>query len=490
MVKSKKTELLSREESCFVSATIIVNGIEIQNVACKVYFPERTHEKPYLLFKPSRTDAVRMTGSFKGVFKANIIGLDKELQTTMVAPEVHFSENSTKYWGSDISESTILGEPQNLHIIDHLKNRDEPSRTNVEFWISPNTFISPLISQTSSYTGEIKHKRLRKFEFTIKGGTDLKFDKRFQSKTLQSRDLVQWSHLIAHFEMDKPAIELVNIKDELLQDIDDFLLLVSVASRRRTACLGWTAYDNNSITKFYRGNYSFPDVYREVDLNDVVVDLQDFKNFMKRCYPSFQNYENKLALRNAMHSAIASNPHSLEASYLSMFAGLETLILDFRRTENIELVLPKSKFQQLRKYLKECVKKSTKPELSVIQQDHICNKLGELNRVSLREAFEMFCDRYVIGLSDLWPVFGENGVVGLVDIRNKLIHGDPLPHDAFGALIVAKEHLSYTLERILLRVLGWEIEKSKVNPSFLAMYGLGLKDLRAEMGKLTEYMSG
>lgn len=277
MGKDKKAELLSREESCLVYATIIGNANEIQNVACKVYFPERTHEKPYLLFKPSRSDAARMTGLFNGAFKANIIGLDNELQTTMLAPEVYFSENSTKYWGSDISESTILGEPQNLHIIEHLKSRDKPDRTLVEFWVSPNSFITPWMRQTSSYTGAITQKRLEKCEFTIKGGTVLKFDKHFKSKTLKNHDLVQWSHLIARFEIDIPAVELVTIKNELLQDIDDFLLLVSVASRRRTACLGWSAYDKYSITKFYRGNYTFPDVHEEVNSNDVVVDIRDFE---------------------------------------------------------------------------------------------------------------------------------------------------------------------------------------------------------------------
>jgi len=173
-----------------------------------------------------------------------------------------------------------------------------------------------------------------------------------------------------------------------------------------------------------------------------------------------------------------------------MFAGLETLILDFRRTENIEIVLPPGQFKHLRNYLKECIKKSTKPELTATQQESICKKLGELNRVSLREAFENFCEQYGIHLLDLWPVFGGDGVVGLVDIRNKLIHGDPLSHDMFGALIVAKEHLKYTLERVLVKVLGWKLEKTKVSPAFLGVYGFGMKGLQAEQKILAEYIGG
>lgn len=488
MGKSKTFELLNRAESCLVHATVKVNDKEIQNVPCKVYLPERTHEKPYLIFKPSKYDAARIAYSYKVGFNANISDSNHELQTSMFASEVYFSENSTKYWGSDVSESTVLGTPQDLHVIDHLKNHDKPDKTNVELWISPNSFITPFIIQTTSYTGEITQERVNECQFVIKDGTILKFDKRFKYKTSNNKDLVQWSYLVGCIEVEMVAIELVTIKDDLLQEIDDFLLLVSLATRTRTACLGWTAHDKNSITKFYRGKYSFPDIHKEIDFNDVVVDIEEFPNFIECCYPTFQNYKNKLALRNTLYSAIPSQPHSIETSYLSLFAGLETLILDFRRTENMELILPQVKFKQLRKYLKECVKQAPKPELTPAQQELISDKLGELNRISLREAFDKFCEKYTIDLSDLWPVFGGNGVPGLVDIRNKLIHGDPLAHNVFGALIVAKAHLNYTLERVLIRVLGWEVGRTKVCTSFLAANGIGMKDLQAEQQKLSEYI--
>ncbi|MBW4055990.1 MAG: hypothetical protein HIU83_11450 [Proteobacteria bacterium] len=108
----------------------------------------------------------------------------------------------------------------------------------------------------------------------------------------------------------------------------------------------------------------------------------------------------------------------------------------------------------------------------------------------MREAFESFCKKYTIYLTDLWPVFGENDAVGLVDIRNKLIHGDPLDHDVFGTLIIAKEHLKYTLERVLMRILNWNLAKSKVSPEYLAIYGFGMKDLQTEPKKLSKYIHG
>lgn len=487
MGRNRKPDLISRREDYFVLATVVEDGTEIQNVPCKVYLPERTHEKPYLLFNPTRQDAARMYSSHQGAFSATMTGLDEKPQNTLFAPVVYLSENSTITWGGDLSVSTVVGEPQDLHDIAHLTADGPPVGSSIDFWISPNSFLSPCISSKSSYTGEITYKRVTESNFVIKGDKVLEFDKRFKSKNLDSGDVVQWSYLIATMKTDTPAIDLVGIKDSLLEDIDDFLLLVSFGCRRRTACLGWSAHDNSALTTFYRGNYAFPDIRNKVDINDVVVDIEHFKGFIERSYRTFLEYENKLALRTALHSTIPSNPHLLESSYLSMFAGLETIILDFRRRENLEVVLPKDEWGALKKYLKDCIKKF-EPAIEKEKRGMIYNKLEELNRVSLREAFEVFCKNYNIDLSDLWQVFEGKGGVGLVHIRNKLIHGDPFPHDLFGALIVAKEHLKYTLERVMTRVLGWDVERTKVSPAVLEVYGLGMKDLQAEQEKLAAYI--
>ena len=77
---------------------------------------------------------------------------------------------------------------------------------------------------------------------------------------------------------------------------------------------------------------------------------------------------------------------------------------------------------------------------------------------------------------------------GLTDIRNKLIHGDPFPHDLFGALIVANEHLQYTLERVLVRVLGWDVGETKVKPSYLRVNLCAIKELPSALVRLSEYM--
>jgi hypothetical protein len=53
------------------------------------------------------------------------------------------------------------------------------------------------------------------------------------------------------------------------------------------------------------------------------------------------------------------------------------------------------------------------------------------------------------------------------DIRNKLTHGDKFPNEFNNALSVAKENLRFMLERILIKILGYSVDKTEVAPAFL-----------------------
>jgi len=488
-LKNRKKPELNREENHLVKATLVVKETEINDVPCKIYLPERTHEKPYVVFKPLKENAHKIMGSHKGALRATIYGFDKEMQITIEAPEVYFSGGLTKHWGDDISETTIPGEPQDLHVIQHLRNHEDQERTHIVFWVSPNKFLTPSMICSNSYTGEIKYERVRNLEFRIKDDVKIVFEMHFSSKTAQNGDLIQWSFLVACADLNVPADDVETLKTDILPDIDDLLLIASFAARERTACLGWAATDKNSHSTFYRGNYTFPEGNDDSSMDDGVIDIQYFEKFIQRCYPSFLRFENKLAIRNALYSAVPSTPQTLETSFLRTFSGLETLILDFRRRGNLEFALPEDEWLSLRKYLQKCIKESTKPKLEREQRASIYRKLGELNRVSLGEAFDVFCQKYAIDLEDLWPVFGNKEIVGLADIRNRLIHGDPFPHDLFGTLIVAKEHLKYTLERVIVRVLGWDVGETKVSPAYLGKHFLVMKALPSEQTRLSEYIN-
>jgi len=123
------------------------------------------------------------------------------------------------------------------------------------------------------------------------------------------------------------------------------------------------------------------------------------------------------------------------------------------------------------------------------QRALIYNKLGELNRISLREAFDAFCNAYAIELADLWPVFTEDKGAGLSDIRNKLIHGDPFPHDLIAPLSIACEHMEYVLQRMIVGVLGWDVKKTKIDRTYLRANLFAIKELHKAKAWVSEYIN-
>jgi hypothetical protein len=335
----------------------------------------------------------------------------------------------------------------------------------------------------------VKVERASCIEFKISNGISLKFDEHFEERALSRNEHIHWSYLVACAELQIPAANLNELQRDVLPLIDDFLLISSLASGKRTACLGWSAFDMHSRTKYYRGNYAFPKHSVDYEMHDGLPERQHSEEFIRTCYASFSASDNQLALRSAICAAVPLHPHTIEASFLSLFAGLETLVLSFRRKNMLEKVLAKEEWRMLRKSLKKFIKDSIEPELSSNQKASIYNKLEELNRLSLKEAFDKFCQSYGICLSDLWPVFGEKDTIGLADIRNKLTHGDPFPMEMIHALSIANIHLRVALQRLLVRVLDWDIAMTKVCPAYLQYhFNSAFSDFSTEQISLAQYV--
>src|SRR5262249_12646740 len=90
-------------------------------------------------------------------------------------------------------------------------------------------------------------------------------------------------------------------------------------------------------------------------------------------------------------------------------------------------------------------------------------------RVPFGTALERFCHEYDVQLDDLWPVVNdERGEVSLTGIRNRIVHGSTLTPRQFHALIGARWHMGGGLERALLAVVGWPLERSEVRRDFVA----------------------
>ena len=106
--------------------------------------------------------------------------------------------------------------------------------------------------------------------------------------------------------------------------------------------------------------------------------------------------------------------------------------------------------------LKQVVQENEKEILAI-------DKIGELRRYPLRQAYLSFCKKYNIRLEKLWEIFYQNNIdkPGLIDVRNCLIHDSS--SDLSSILLYANYNLQYTIEIILLTILKWPLKYSDVN---------------------------
>lgn len=479
-----------KKEDYFVQATLNVSGIEIPNVLCKIFLPDHITEKPLLEFKPTNEQYTKITPSDEGSLKAQLIGFDKKKEVSIFSPKVYFSNMETRYWGAGFADSSFIGEPQHLQVVNHLRAEQAPQNTSLTLWITPNPMLGPAISRTSYDSGDIECKRVRQLNFPISGKLSISFDKHFKIKEINKEEIKQLSHLVGMTEIDIPAIEVDTVRNEILPQIDDFLIIASLGSRTRTACIGWQASDHQDLVAYYRGEFTFPTGQSEPSFDQGLVWLKDFEEFLRICYPAFLRFSDQNAIRKAIISVVPGRNKVLEESFLSMFAGLEALILAFRKEKELELVVSDpAEWEHIRKIIRKNIFKSIKQQLSKEQRCYIYRKLDELNRISLSTAFENFCKHYDIDLSDLWHLFKTGDIVGLSDIRNKLIHGDEFPDQLHDALWVAEENLRFMIERILIKILGFSVDKTEVSSDFLIKYSTALQMMHEEQIKISQYFS-
>src|SRR5260370_216006 len=106
------------------------------------------------------------------------------------------------------------------------------------------------------------------------------------------------------------------------------------------------------------------------------------------------------------------------------------------------------------------------------------SKLGDVRRAPFSAAFESFCIEYGVDLTDLWAVGGKSREMPVCEIRNHIVHGSALKWSQVLALSDAREHLRWTVERMLLGVFGWPVQDSKVRPDWLARNTSAIANLK------------
>ncbi len=465
-----------RKEDYQLEATITgEDEIKIEKLRCKVFLPEKPKDRVLIILLPSSEQALFIERAFNKFWKFSILAERKELDETLLrisADNVYSLGMTSKAYGINLLESIWEAEPTDLRI-EHILNR-EISPTECRFWITPSIVLTPAQIISSSYTGEVKVESVRTKSFSLSNDLFLNFQKHYKHRKNEVGDTVTTSYLVAETNLWNDPKGSEKIDDKLLRQLDDFLLLSSFASRQRSVCIGWEVFDSIGHTRFYRGNISIPDSKSTYYVDDGLIEPQHYEDFLQQAYSKFVNETFIDLLRDSIRGVLPHKGLTAEARFTSLFSSLETLVLLFRRQNNLEFIFSqedeakewKETKKKMQKWLKEQNLLAGKEKTE--KRKLVYENLSSLERISFSYAFNKHCDYYKVDLSDLWGITGGGNNWSLTTIRNKIVHGDEFADYKFSALFVATQHLQWTLERLLLAYFEWDLSKSYVNKDFLS----------------------
>jgi hypothetical protein len=398
-------------------------GTKVSGVLCGVFLPERLTDPIKLHFQPTPKQA-RLVEFAR--LAAPSYELSFSATTRTGGRRIKFSAD--RLWCSSMGSghhdgipfvSDFTGEPTDFDVI-HYGLTAGP-RLSGTFFLTPNTLINTAMIVSRSYTGTVRIRHVCRPRFSLRSGVRLAFTKHFRHREGEHDETISFSELVAEFQAKKLDISATS------EDLDNFLLLTSFATRHRCVCMGWM-YTNSrgDMVEHYRRDIAIPKE-KEISTNDTLIDITEFPKFIRAAYRRFCRFTEKDQFKSAIYPLISDANSPTEMSYFGLFSALESALLFADRTFH----------------------------------------LFPTGHQRLHERWRLFQAKYAVDVSDLWPLTDKTSGVTLAGLRNKVAHGEYLNPAQTLALLYARQHLRWTVERVVLSLLGWPIPKSKVRPSFL-----------------------
>jgi hypothetical protein len=459
----------------------------VENVRCKLLLPRKSTGPIRFKFHPAEDQKSVIENMWEFSVEGDVKDLAGEVRTSIRAGKVHWSsgEHESTQWEPDLLEWVMAGEPADL-MITHFLSPD-PSipagKAEGSFWLTPSSLLSHARMDEPLENGGFSVRTIYRPTFTLADGLTLVFKQQYRTYRNEDRERVTFSEPVLEFELEGDATHIAE-REDLHSLVEDFLVLVSFAARQRCMCVGWDVREGLNYKIFYRRNISIPSVDDGRRWHNELIDLADMEEFMNVAQTGFDRIEHKVSVRRAINHTIPSSGGTLESLFVSLYAALESLLSYFSEKEQL-VILPSEQFRELEGDLKKWLKQHPLLKQSGERRGLIYEKIRELNRVSFSAAFKRFCEHYSVDLSDLWPVTGKAGEWPLSEIRNKLVHGATFDYRQDGVLYCASENLKWSVERMLLAVLGWPVSRSRVSPEYLTRVMTMHKNWKAKRELLT-----
>ena len=419
-VGNKKANLRSRP-----SYKLHVEAIGFSDILCEVYLPRTmSGEVEFYLYPKKDIPTFPWKFSLKGETK------DFQGHTNVIieSETVYLKQDSTTSWGKNIKDRVVACESADIKITKNLKHfQKSNSMVDGFFIITPPEVLQGIRQLIPYSSGQVHSKIIQKFSATIEPAVKLDFDQQFLYEHEKSGGVNSVTELIAKFSVTPETFYKIIDFDE----IDDLMLLISFAYRQRCISLGWVANHADKIETFYRQNMAKPCVAAGHGFRDMLIEYHNWMKFLDIAHEkiTLMDVKCKEYLRAAINGLLNYKELHVEASYQVLYSGLEALCCLFKL------------------HYKDIAKK-TKKDI----QSRACDMAKYHN----------------IDLNDLWPIGKTDQKGTLTYIRNQISHCFDREELYKNDLIMAREHLAWIIERLVLSLLGWPVEKSNVSKNFLS----------------------
>jgi len=365
-------------------------------------------------------------------------------------------------WG-DGPEDTLVGETARL-IVRRGEAKESPI-VRARFGITPSALLRSADILTEQ-DGEIVSGKVARAGPLCRAGPGITF----QFASAHRRNSGGKVESSVACELLEPAA--MADPQRVLASLDDVLTLASLAERRISILTGWRVeHANGASVTSYRRDFAAPS-QEETDVDQTLISLQCIEEFLNQSAEALAGLSHPGALKQAIQFALHGQGRGIGDSFVMLFAGVETLLNLFVSDEDIEPIVPKGQWGAWCDMI--AVALQAQEDFRALPDETRTQLLGNVrgaNRAFFADRFLRMCSSQGIELADLWPMLGGRG--SLYAVRNRIVHGRVFSTDQeWFRIISAKYHLLWTLERSILGILGWPIERSRVSRQALRLITL------------------
>ncbi len=453
--------------SYFIHVDAVSKRERIPRIPCKVFLDLSVGSRSRVILLPDKTTAERIFNGGPWSLFGETSSLPPRQRNYVHVPRFDPTSAPTTDWNGGLSETEVRGTSSGVIVVTSLPGARR-SRARLVASLHGGAVVAPRGFREASFTGSRRFQRSWRCRARVALDSLVWFDRYWQfprshpGKTIEQ--LVLATDLRA--PLSGPQITLRRYREPL----EDLLALVSIAGRERTSWHHLSAQDGHILLEYFDTQRARPSARGHA--LGALIEKPRVAGFLESAFRVLRSASEREELISASYSLAPYRDLPLDSAYLGMFTALEALTQRLNGGRGGS-VLEGQRWEMLNRNLRSFLKtwSDASGGLAREQRAMMYSKLQELNRESFGGAWRRMVSARQVALQDLWPVVASDGLPDLVTLRNGLAHGRPVPQAAGHSLARASLHLRWTLERVVLATLGFEVGGSTASPMGLMARG-------------------